>query len=66
VAVGGRSETNKKRICGQQSYRILELATPSNFLVTILRSSVPADNFLDKFTSSKFGQSSTQKTTNKK
>ena len=32
VAIGGRREANKKRICGQQSYRVLELATPENYL----------------------------------
>jgi hypothetical protein len=30
VAVGGKIESSKKRICGQQSYRIIELATPKN------------------------------------
>ena len=30
VAIGGKSDSNKKRICGQQSYRIIELATPKN------------------------------------
>ena len=30
VAIGGKRDSNKKRICGQQSYRIIELATPKN------------------------------------